>query len=887
LKRLLGDRLKSLPPKSLKELLNQARFCVDTGVYLDLSSWVIEGIRSPQNNILTDNFGWKLLDTFCFNSFALLKRSKELSGFLYRFFDLSNWALLSNPEVLFSLYTRICKQDLFPRLKALLISEISSSANLQLTDNISYLIRLSLAGAKLHSQLISLGQRPRIDDFLTMQVEFVNCILSVPRISGYILQMKDILENMQWKDIFQAYYYIRSDAIYANNNYAESELYLFGNLWELCIKYFFMRVSIRELTPLLLTSAISTRLLSPSLLDDETTMDTNFDIEYLKKQIALFAQPMHVTQLFLKVFDADSQGFSDNFNPQAAQALCQIYDTFLNKCKETGYGQLISTGIIGCIAFNKEIIYRLWKFAETFADLNEFQHTSTLSSYMISREVADYIPVLSLFCIAYQQLLFITDVEDFQGNFSEGDLYMLADFFIKFSLKCLLGNLSDNFKHLSSNACRMLRVLHEFNIKKEFIPAENWLYDPRTIQELMSQFLAGNSDNILKIMTHLPFTLPFDARTLILKTELDKHKSPDNIFNPISITVRRTNLVEDGLDQLMRHSDIKGRIKVTFIDQFGREEVGIDGGGLFKEFWTSLSKEAFSPDYGLFCLTHDQYLYPNPDSEVYFGRNHLNFFKFLGRILGKAIFEGIVVNPQFAEFFLRKMVGKFNFLNELKSLDKEIYKQLIMLKNYEGNAEDLSLSFTANKNDGAEIELMENGREIPVTNSNKLSYIYKYAHYKLNLQIKPQCTAFFQGLFELIPKEILTMFTPSEMQILISGTSLGIDVEDLKANTKYSDCSESDKFIKYFWKAVESFTDEERALLLRFVTGCERAPLFGFQNLHPPFSIIRMRIDSDSERLPTASTCVNLLRLPQYSSQRVMREKLILAIKSGTGFELT
>jgi ubiquitin-protein ligase E3 C len=131
------------------------------------------------------------------------------------------------------------------------------------------------------------------------------------------------------------------------------------------------------------------------------------------------------------------------------------------------------------------------------------------------------------------------------------------------------------------------------------------------------------------------------------------------------------------------------------------------------------------------------------------------------------------------------------------------------------------------------------------------------------------------------------MFTPSEMQILISGTSLGIDVEDLKANTKYSDCSESDKFIKYFWKAVESFTDEERALLLRFVTGCERAPLFGFQNLHPPFSIIRMRIDSDSERLPTASTCVNLLRLPQYSSQRVMREKLILAIKSGTGFELT
>lgn len=69
-------------------------------------------------------------------------------------------------------------------------------------------------------------------------------------------------------------------------------------------------------------------------------------------------------------------------------------------------------------------------------------------------------------------------------------------------------------------------------------------------------------------------------------------------------------------------------------------------------------------------------------------------FTFLGRIVGKALFENITVQPVFAHFFLSFMRGGYNFnnmLNDLGVLDPELHKNLMFLKNYEGDAEDLCL----------------------------------------------------------------------------------------------------------------------------------------------------------------------------------------------------
>ena len=86
---------------------------------------------------------------------------------------------------------------------------------------------------------------------------------------------------------------------------------------------------------------------------------------------------------------------------------------------------------------------------------------------------------------------------------------------------------------------------------------------------------------------------------------------------------------------------------------------------------------------------------------------------------------------------------------------------------------------------------------------------------------------------------------------------------------------------------MEEFTPTEQRQLLKFVTSCERAPPLGFEGLQPPFTIQRIGISHDNEKLPSASTCFNVLKLPTYSSKAVLKQKLLMSITSGTGFEMS
>ncbi|MEW5298301.1 MAG: hypothetical protein WDW36_001441 [Sanguina aurantia] len=124
-----------------------------------------------------------------------------------------------------------------------------------------------------------------------------------------------------------------------------------------------------------------------------------------------------------------------------------------------------------------------------------------------------------------------------------------------------------------------------------------------------------------------------------------------------------------------------------------------------------------------------------------------------------------------------------------------------------------------------------------------------------------------------------------------------MDVIDMRRWVTYSGGYRPDSTsIKLFWKAVSEFTPAECAALLKFVTSCSRAPLGGFQYLQPPFTIHRVTCDAsalvflggrDVDRLPTASTCYNMLKLPNYRLLSTMRKKLLYAINAGAGFELS
>lgn len=301
----------------------------------------------------------------------------------------------------------------------------------------------------------------------------------------------------------------------------------------------------------------------------------------------------------------------------------------------------------------------------------------------------------------------------------------------------------------------------------------------------------------------------------------------------------------------------------------------------------------FDTDRGLWRATDQQEIFPNPQSYARQSES-LDWYAFVGRVLGKALYEGILVDVRFAPFFLGKWIGRrglshLDDLASLDSLDSELYRGLVYLKNYTGDVEqDLSLNFTVTDEEfGVRkvTELVPNGSDIPVTNKNRLKYIFLVANYRLEAQIRAQCTAFFNGLSELIDPRWLRIFDQMELQELIKGSDQPIDIADLRAHTALSDYHEKDVTVTYLWEALESFDQPTRAQFLKFVTSCPSPPLLGFAQLNPPFCV--RRSTDEEQRLPTSSTCVNLLKLPRYMSYEVLREKILMAIRSGAGFDLS
>ncbi|GKV29512.1 hypothetical protein SLEP1_g38438 [Rubroshorea leprosula] len=290
--------------------------------------------------------------------------------------------------------------------------------------------------------------------------------------------------------------------------------------------------------------------------------------------------------------------------------------------------------------------------------------------------------------------------------------------------------------------------------------------------------------------------------------------------------------------------------------------------------------------------TDDHLLYPNPRSRIT-DDQHLQNFHILGTFLAKAMYEGILVDLPFANFFLSKLKQKYNYLIDLSSFDPELYRHLIFLKNYEGDISELEFYFIIVNNEYGEQreeELVPGGKNLRVTKDNVIEYIYLVCNYRLNFQIRKQSSHFLGGLLELMQKHWINMFTEHELQLLISGPPQSLDVDDLRLHTNYTNGYHSEHHvIKMFWEVLKSFSPENQKKFLKFVTGFSRGPLRGFQYLEPKFGIQRAAGSATEEvldRLPTSSTCLNLLKLPPYRSKAQLETKLLYAINARAGFDL-
>jgi ubiquitin-protein ligase E3 C len=199
------------------------------------------------------------------------------------------------------------------------------------------------------------------------------------------------------------------------------------------------------------------------------------------------------------------------------------------------------------------------------------------------------------------------------------------------------------------------------------------------------------------------------------------------------------------------------------------------------------------------------------------------------------------------------------------------------------------------------VELVPGGRTMPVTKQNVIQYVHLVSHHRLNVEGAVQTRSFLRGFRDLIPASWVRLFSAYELQKLISGDDSlrGFDVANLKRSMKYAaGYHPSQPIMQWFWEVLEEFTPEQQRKFLRFVTSCSRMPLLGFNSLEPPPCVQQIRIPehifenddavvAKNAPLPTSSTCMNLLKLPNYRSKELLRKKLLDAIESGAGFELT
>ena len=500
----------------------------------------------------------------------------------------------------------------------------------------------------------------------------------------------------------------------------------------------------------------------------------------------------------------------------------------------------------------------------------------------------------------------------------------LKDFIYKFYMKytdqsaiLLQERLPISAGYCQDTIARLLQQIHVRDTRRQFLPKDFWLYTEKFdmksfVQQVATEAFVVPDDSDdddeeevrkptrferfvsprSRILSNCPFMLPFHIRIEVLRALIGMD-TPD--MDPFSrhrgphVQVRRGHEFEDGFDALWQvGTGIKEHISVDYQDVHGIQEAGIDGGGLTKEFLTSVCKQAFHPDFGLFVETPERLLYPSPSAYAK-GQSQLQHFEFLGRIIAKCIYSGVLIDVAFAPFFLMNWVGKLSYLDDLQAMDKDLYNGLIQLKNYNGDVEnDLGLDFTLNDEDAGQqktINLLPNGQDIPVTKSNRLKYIHLVCNYKLNSRLAKQSQAFVKGLGDVLDPKWLSMFNQTEMQALVGGAPVPIDIADLRRNTAYGGFDEADTTVQIFWDVLHEFSSEELRNLLKFVTSTPRPPLLGFKELRPSFSL--RNAGSDLARLPTASTCVNLLKLPAYTTHELMRRKLRLSITAEAGFDLS
>eukprot|EP00919_Chromeraceae_sp_WS-2016_P019408 GHVR01046231.1.p1 GENE.GHVR01046231.1~~GHVR01046231.1.p1 ORF type:complete len:572 (-),score=96.33 GHVR01046231.1:34-1749(-) len=354
----------------------------------------------------------------------------------------------------------------------------------------------------------------------------------------------------------------------------------------------------------------------------------------------------------------------------------------------------------------------------------------------------------------------------------------------------------------------------------------------------------------------------------------------------ITINIDRDSLLTSSFNQLrhLSNHDLHKEFKFQF-----RGETAQDAGGLTREWFLIVCEALFNPDLALFCFSDVDNITYQINQHSWINEDHLDYFYFAGRVIGKAIFDRQIIKCALSRPMYKLLVSCATDLEDLAFIDQSLYNSLVWMQD---NSIDNILfeTFSVEEQIFGEtkvFELRPGGSKTDVTDDNKVDYVALRTQFELIESVKQQQQRIMDGLYGVVPLSILKVFDFQELELLINGMP-NLDIDDWKENTEYQGVYHKKHIVVlWFWNVVEKeLSDEEQARLLQFCTGTSRVPAGGFKALESnrgqtaKFTIQSVEWN-DAAPYPRAHTCFNRLDMPRYRS----RHELLKYVKASTQME--
>ncbi|RKF58260.1 putative ubiquitin-protein ligase [Golovinomyces cichoracearum] len=390
------------------------------------------------------------------------------------------------------------------------------------------------------------------------------------------------------------------------------------------------------------------------------------------------------------------------------------------------------------------------------------------------------------------------------------------------------------------------------------------------------------------------------------------------------VRISRSKILESALKVMELYGASQSILEVEYF-----EEVGT-GLGPTLEFYSTVSKEFSKKKLKLWretdCDDAGEFafgargLFPAPMSEEQSkhenGKRILHLFKMLGKFVARSMIDSRIIDVSFNPTFFRigyasKPVSPS--LGAVKAVDPQLATSLKLIKRFamgkkaidenpnltpaqkvsEAEAlrvdgariEDLGLDFTLPGY--SSIELLPNGSQISVSIDRVEEYIDKVIDLTLGSGVYRQIEAFRAGFNQVFPYSALSAFTPDELVMLFGRVEEDWSLETLMDSIKADHGFNMDsKSVKNLLQTMSELDLSTRREFLQFTTGSPKLPIGGFKSLTPMFTVVRKPSEApytSDDYLPSVMTCVNYLKLPDYTNLDVMRERMTTAIREGQG----